>query len=104
VDNALSAAADVEKLHAKLGAVVAQGSDHALCEIVLEWFNLVFRRNNVIDRSKGAIRVSNRQPEIAKHAESLWTRDLVNEVRTDEKLRLSVGQSLHGVGIPDFFK
>jgi hypothetical protein len=58
----------------------------------------------VIDRSKGAIRVSNRQPEIAKHAESLWTRDLVNEVRTDEKLRLSVGQSLHGVGIPDFFK
>jgi hypothetical protein len=44
------------------------------------------------------------QPEIAQHPEGLRARDLVDQVRADEELRLAIGQLADGVSIPDFLE
>jgi hypothetical protein len=49
------------------------------------------------------VRVAHGEAQLAEHSESRRACHLVNEVRADEELCLPVGQSGHGMCVPNLF-
>jgi hypothetical protein len=54
----------------------------------------------VVDRCQSPLRVQDRQIPLAKHFKRLRAGDFVNQVLTDEQLRLARLQSAYGMQIP----
>jgi hypothetical protein len=58
----------------------------------------------VIDRREGAAGKRHRQPLLAQHVERLRTGHLMDEMQTDEQLRLTARQRADGMRVPDLVK
>ena len=57
-------------------------------------------RHDVIDRRERAVRICDLPSMLPEHVERLRRRDFVDEMQSDEQLRLSAGQRAHGVQRP----
>ncbi len=89
--NPLFAAGQVKIGDAEFLGVPAQFLNHRVCQGVGEGFLTLIGRDNVIDRGKGSVWILHRQPAIPEHPESLRAGHLMNEVRPDEQLGLTIG-------------
>ena len=103
MDDALFARREVEISDAEIIGIFAQRLHHFRSERVLRRV-LVDGRHDVVDRRKGALRKLHLEAEVAKHAESLWRSDLMNQVGADEELCATIGQSANGVSVPNFLE
>jgi hypothetical protein len=85
-------------------AIAAQLSDHRIGQRIREWLLALVGRYDVVYRGERAMRIGYFQIEIAQHAKGLRTRDLMNEMRSDQQLRLAVRQRFNRVRVPYFFE
>ena len=65
-------------------AICTQLFDHALCEWIAVRLHCFIGWHDVVDSCEGAMRILNLQASITQHSESLRTRHLVNQVRTNQ--------------------
>ena len=93
VHDPLFPAAQTEIRNSKLLHVPVQFLDHLLRQRIRKWRHLAVRRNNVIHRCKRPVRIRHLQSQISQHPKRLRARHLVNQMRVDQQLRLSVVQS-----------
>lgn len=101
MDDALLATLEIEIGDAELLRIAIELFDHGIRQRISEWLFKLIGRDDVIHRREGALRVPDGKSEVTEHAESLGAGHLVDEVRVDEQLRLSVGQFRRGVRLPD---
>ena len=101
VHDSLLAARRVEEPDAVLGAVALEGDEHFFGERVAQRALLRLRRDDVVDGGEGARREAHAQPHLAQHREGLRAGDLVDQVKSDEELRVSTRELAHAVRIPD---
>ena len=104
VDDALLSRRDIEKGHPEVGAIFAQLLDHRVGEGVLEGFDPLVGRDDMVDGGKGAFGKGDFEAKIPKHTKGLRAGDLVNEMSSDKELSRAVGQFFDGVPIPNFMK
>ncbi len=104
MDDALRAALKIEQPHAVLAAVALERGEHVLRHHVDERPAHIARRHDVIDGRDRAFRILHPPAPRPKHVERLRAGHLVDEMKTDEQLRLAVGQLADGVGVPDFLE
>ncbi len=65
---------------------------------------LTVGRDDVVDGGEGAVRARDLQAEVAQHPEGLRARHLVDQMESDEDLRLAVRQRPHDVPVPDLLE
>jgi hypothetical protein len=58
----------------------------------------------VVNGREGPVRVRDLEPKLADHRKSLRARDLMDQMRADEQLRLPVGEIADGVCVPYFLE
>ena len=104
VHNALPAGGTIKESDAKVRTVFAQFIHHGLRQWIAVRLHHLVGRHDMIHRRKGAVWHRHLEFQVAQHAERLRARDLMDEVRADEQLRLAIGQGADAVGVPDFFE
>jgi len=104
VDDPLPAIADIPQRHTELAAVAFERRDHVFGKHVEKRPLPLARRHDVIHGGEGAIRKSDAPAACAERVERLRTRDFVNQMQSDEQLRLPGGKRSDSVEFPDLLQ
>ncbi len=104
VHDPLLARVCIKKCNTVLGAVAAELFDHPLGQRIAVGLDRLVRRHDVVDGGEGAGGKTHRQPAVPQHAKGLGAGHLMDQMCTDEQLRLPVAELAHGMRRPHFFK
>ena len=90
--------------NAEFAAVLLERDGHLFRDHVEKRTAAAVGRYDVVDGGEGAIGKCDVPPVLAQHVERLRAGDFVNQVQSDEQLRLSARQRAHFMCVPHLVK